>query len=130
MGTHSLEQLEWLAGNWTGGGTEQETEEHWLKPAGGTMLGVGRTIEGGKTTHREHMLIEQREQGIFYVLWMGIKPAVDFELTGVDGQSVIFENPNHSFPQKIVYRRDGESLHARIEGQGGERTMEWSWTRG
>ncbi|MGH8854313.1 MAG: hypothetical protein ACREWI_08545 [Telluria sp.] len=31
----------------------------------------------------------------------------------------MFENPAHDFPQRIIYRRVGDTgLHARIEGKG------------
>jgi hypothetical protein len=43
----------------------------------------------------------------------------------------IFENPQHDFPQRVIYRRDGESLFARIEGQmgGTQRAVEWRYKK-
>ena len=39
-------------------------------------------------------------------------------------------NPSHDFPQHIEYRREGDVLHARIEGaeNGESKSVEWSWT--
>jgi hypothetical protein len=41
----------------------------------------------------------------------------------------VFENPGHDFPQRLIYRRDGDRLTARIEGQAGgrTRTVEWAY---
>ena len=45
---------------------------------------------------------------------------------------MVFENPEHDFPQRIVYWREGDRvLHARIEGviKGKERKDEWHWQK-
>ena len=34
-------------------------------------------------------------------------------------ERIVFENAEHDFPQRIVYRRDGDRLHASIEGEEG-----------
>src|ERR1044072_4949598 len=38
-------------------GAEAGSEDHWLAPAGGSLLGVGRTVVGGKTVAYEFMQI-------------------------------------------------------------------------
>jgi len=41
----------------------------------------------------------------------------DFEAKTTSDTMVVFENPAHDFPQRIIYRRRGtDSLLARIEG--------------
>ena len=47
-----------------------------------------------------------------------------------DGEA-IFENPAHDFPQRVIYRRCGAELCARIEGtlQGKARSFEWRYSR-
>ena len=61
---------------------------------------------------------------------MGRAPTA-FRLVEVSGQRAVFENPGHDFPQRIIYRREGDTLHARIEGnQNGElRYSEWQWKK-
>ena len=46
------------------------------------------------------------------------------------GTRVVFENPVHDFPQRIIYWKDGADLRARIEGtqKGKEGSMEWRWS--
>ena len=46
--------------------------------------------------------------------------------------SVVFENPEHDFPQRVGYRRDGaDGLQAWIEGQanGKSRRVDFSYQR-
>ncbi len=54
-----IDDLAWMAGAWV---TDKDpvTEEHWSSPAGGTMMGMNRTISGGRTVHRESLLLETR----------------------------------------------------------------------
>ena len=39
-----------------------------------------------------------------------------FPLVRLGAAEADFENPAHDFPQRVIYRRDGELLRARIEG--------------
>ena len=49
--------LRWLAGCWSQDGREAGSVEQWTAPAGGTMLGMSRTVSGGKTVAFEHLRI-------------------------------------------------------------------------
>ena len=44
---------------------------------------------------------------------------------------VVFENPMHDFPQRILYWRDGDQLVARIEGtvRNAPKHEEWRFDR-
>src|SRR5262245_15635489 len=94
-----IAELAWIAGDWqTAPGGRAQIEEHWIPPAGGTMMGVSRTVAGGKTAEFEFLRVEQREDGIYYVAQpKGRCPATDFKLTRVTAQEAIFENPTHDF---------------------------------
>src|SRR5687767_12522141 len=64
----SIADLVWIAGDWqTAPSPGRQVEEHWTKPAGGTMIGMGRTIAGGKTAEFEYLRLEQRADAIYYV---------------------------------------------------------------
>ena len=41
---------------------------------------------------------------------------------------VVFENPGHDFPQRVIYERQGDVLNARIEGRMGEREQAMAWS--
>jgi len=47
-----------------------------------------------------------------------------------DGQ-LVFENPEHDFPQRIGYERDGDGMRAWIEGtlDGRSRRVEFAYMR-
>jgi hypothetical protein len=112
-----LDQLIWLSGCWGSGGDNQRTTEHWMKPSGTTMLGMSHTVAGGKTRDFEFMRIVQEENGdIYFVAMPSGQKETRFKLINAHGTEAIFENPAHDFPQRVIYRRDGDSLRGRIEG--------------
>jgi hypothetical protein len=41
----------------------------------------------------------------------------------------VFENPEHDFPQRVIYQRKGKTLVGRIEGatSGAESALEWKY---
>jgi hypothetical protein len=89
-----------------------------MKPAGGTMLGMSRTVSNGKTVEFEFIRIRQDGNGeIHFIAKPSGQKEASFKMINAGKREVTFENPEHDFPQKIVYRleKDG-SLGARIEG--------------
>ena len=44
------------------------------------------------------------------------------------GGGAVFENLAHDFPQRVIYRRCGEDLCARIEGAMGK-GQDWRYAR-
>jgi hypothetical protein len=104
-----------------------------MKPAGQSMIGMSRTVAGGKTVFTEHLQIREANGQIAYIvaLGMGAKPTV-FKLIKSSDNEVVFENPEHDFPQRIIYRREStDALFARIEGQekGVNKAMDFSYKR-
>ena len=120
--------LSWMTGCWAGGEGALRFEEQWIKPAGGQMMGVSRTIRDGKVTGYEFLLIDGDQEGIYYLprLSSGATP-VKFHLTTQSASEVIFENPAHDFPQRIIYRKTDGGLFARIDGKqnGKERAVDF-----
>jgi len=128
-----LAQLAWLAGSWSGGEGEQAMEEHWTTPAGGMMVGMHRDLRPGRQAFFEFLRIVEEEGRIgYHAMPAGRSPATIFPLLSMSDRRVVFEKPDHDFPQRILYWLDeGGTLHARIEGtQGGEaQSMEWQYRR-
>ena len=125
-----LSDLAWLVGAWQGrqGGTEME--EHWIAPKGGLMLGLHRDLFSSGSTFFEYLRIESRDDGVFYVASPRGRAGTAFRLIANADRRVVFANPEHDYPQRILYWIDGDgALHARIEGtQNGEnRASEWRW---
>jgi hypothetical protein len=113
--------LAWMAGCWAPEKGEPGSVEHWLPPAGGTMLGVSRTVKNGRTLEFEFMQLRVNAEGklVFIALPSGQKAAT-FVASSVGKDSVTFENPQHDFPQKVSYRLESSGrLIGRIEGHRG-----------
>ena len=88
-----------------------------MKPAGTSILGVSRTVAKGRTVAYEFLRIQKQESGdIYYVAHPSGQAQDSFKLAKYDKGVLFFENPQHDFPQRIIYRLNGNSLIARIEG--------------
>lgn len=126
----SIEALGWMVGHWRREGEGSSTEELWLPAEGGLMLGLGRTIKGDRAVGFEYLRIEQRDTGVVYVASPGGQPPTEFPLSTLEPNRVEFENPDHDFPQRILYWRQGVDLCARIEGEmgGQQRQLGWCWS--
>jgi hypothetical protein len=123
-----VEDLAWLAGAWRADGTE----EIWLPPAGGMLIGLGRTIARDGASF-EYLRIEPDGSGaLVYVAMPGGSAPTTFRLASRGEREVAFENPAHDFPRRIDYRREGDTLKVRLEGvEGGRpRTLETTWRLG
>jgi len=130
--TSSVDDLGWLAGCWSESSERGTVEECWMAPRGGMMIGVNRTTRTGGQTSFEVLRIADSEKGLAYHASPGGQmPPTLFPLVESSQGRVVFANPEHDFPQRILYWLDGETLHARIEGDvdGETRSMEWTWTR-
>ncbi len=129
----SVEDLAWLAGCWASVGGEAGSGEQWTVPAGKTLLGVSRTVRNSKTVAYEFLQIRENKAGeIEYTA----KPSGQTEATclmvRLSQGEVVFENPGHDFPQRIIYRLKAEgNLEARIEGEvkGEVRTVDFPMKR-
>lgn len=113
--------LAWMAGCWAPEKGEAGSIEHWLSPAGGTMLGVSRTVKNGRTLEFEFMQLRVNAEGklVFIAMPSGQKETT-FVAVSVGKDSVTFENPQHDFPQKVSYRLESsDRLIGRIEGKRG-----------
>ncbi len=114
-----LEQLEFLTGAW---GADGAIVEYWLPPLRGLMVGVNRSTEGDEKPFFEYLRIEARADGIYYVASPKGVGTTSFKLTEVSSSRAVFENPEHDFPQKIIYSRSGDHLEAEV---GADQDGEW-----
>jgi len=128
----SLADLSFMVGSWRQSTETAEIEEHWLPAKGEMMLGLGRTVrKNGKPTAFEFLRIAPSKAGLSYFASPQGRPATEFPLVELAKDKAVFENPQHDFPQRISYSRDGESLKARIEGtiKGQKQSEEWTWEK-
>jgi hypothetical protein len=124
--------LGWLAGCWSRAESDRQIEEHWMKPAGGTMLGMGRTVRGGKTTEFEFLQIREVNGKLAYVAKPSGQAESTFPVKSLTDAEVVFEDLAHDFPQRIIYRRTpGGAINARVEGtrNGQTRGIDYAYQR-
>jgi hypothetical protein len=128
----SLERLSWLAGCWVQQRPSGTVEEYWMKPAGGTMLGMGRTVRDGKTIEYEFVQIREVDGKLTYVAKPSGQAEATFPIKTFSDSEVVFENPTHDFPQRVIYRRTADgSVHGRVEGtvKGQTRGVDFPYSR-
>ena len=127
----SIDRLSWLAGCWSRERANGMTEEHWMSPRGGTMLGMSRTVRDGRTVEFEFVQIRPSEGTLVYDARPSGQPAARFALKSMTDDTVVFENPSHDFPQRIIYRRTVDGVAARIEGvaSGAPRAVDFPFSR-
>ncbi len=126
----TISDLSWIAGGWrTAAGGRVQIEEQWMIPSGGSMLGMSRTVAGGRTVEFEFLRIEQRSDAIYYVASPGARcPSTDFKLTRLAGHEAVFENPQHDFPKRIIYKKTADgSLTASIDAGTGTKSQAFSY---
>ena len=113
--TPKLKMLAWLTGCWSNGAG---IDENWSKIAGGTMFGTNRTVKNGQTQGFEFMRLHQDKDGVFFTAWLVGQDATTFKLISWAGARFVFENPEHDFPQRVIYQRRADgSMLGRIEGK-------------
>lgn len=116
-----LSHAAWLAGCWAAEGKDAGSQENWMAPVGGTMIGMSRTVRAGKTIEFEFIRISTNSEGqLAYTATPSGQREATFVARSIGAGELVFENPAHDFPQRIIYRRTGEQTFlARIEGMRG-----------
>jgi hypothetical protein len=111
-----VEAAGWLAGCWEAASADGQdsAEEQWMAPRGGLMVGMSRSIRGGEARGHEFLTIRTDADGllIYHAEPSGQTPT-DFPARSIEAGRLEFVNPEHDFPQKIVYvQMDEDFIHA------------------
>jgi hypothetical protein len=127
----TIDQLGWLSGCWSMKRGDSVVEEEWLKPLGGTLMGISRTVKGARTIEHEFLQIRDVKGTLAYIAKPSGQAEAIFPMKTSTNQELIFENPNHDFPQRIIYRRTTEGVTARVEGtqNGQTRGIDFVYSR-
>jgi len=112
---HTVAELSWMKGCWRTEVLGQEITEIWTAPPAPVMLGQAVTRRDGETVFWEQLRIEERDGVLALIAMPGGAAPVRFEATEVGEDHIVFENPNHDYPRRIVYTRMGRMLTARVE---------------
>lgn len=111
----TVDSLAWIVGCWARTDAEKGSGETWRR-SGDRLVGQGRTVVGGRVAETEALEIRRDERGLVLVARPNGQEPTTFRLVRASGTAMVFENPFHDFPQRIVYERKGDALDAKIEG--------------
>lgn len=126
----TVDDLAWIAGQWSREEGERWAEESWAGPRGGVMLGHSRSGRGKALREFEFLRIAAEADGTpAYIAQPGGRAPVAFRLVRRAGTSATFENVAHDYPQRIEYVRDGDTMTATISAIDGSKPMRWTFRR-
>lgn len=109
----ALAPAAWLAGCWeaTSATGRSVTEEQWMAPSGGLMVGMSRSVRDGTARGYELLTIRVGEDGgLVYRAAPSGQAVTDFPARAVAPGRLEFVNSEHDFPKKIVYTLLEENL--------------------
>jgi hypothetical protein len=103
----TISDFAWLEGNWKEAGNGYFSES-WVLENDNALHGIGVSVEGSDTLMSERLKIFKRGSQVYYqalVAGQNNDKPVEFVLSSVTADSLVFENPGHDFPKLIVYRK-------------------------
>lgn len=101
-----IEKAQWLMGRWQNTSAKGLLTEIWRKENDSTLVGQSYFIAGRDTLSFENIRLEQRNGILSYIPTVrdqNMGQAIYFTLTLSTDSTLVFENPEHDFPQKISY---------------------------
>jgi len=111
----------WLEGEWETGKSDGFTGETWTTENDTLMSGKGLTQTHGVVMVTEEIAIFISQDEMFYrarVPDQNEGKAILFKATYSDHDHLVFENPDHDFPTRIVYKlKSNNSLEINISGR-------------
>jgi hypothetical protein len=128
----SLKPAAWIAGCWTVTKGTTTIDEQWMAPAGGIMLGMARTITGGKVEEYELIVLRAVDGRVDYEAHPSFQTPAVFTASHLSDTLLVFQNPRHDFPKVIAYRKAGpDSLVASVAAgtAPGDRTIAFPYHR-
>ena len=127
-----IQRVAWLQGCWESVTPQRTVEEQWMAPRGRGMIGVGRTVRADVLAEYELVVIREQDDRLVYEAHPSGQPSATFPSRTIQESTVVFENLQHDFPQRVGYRRSGsDALLAWIEGKQGTqvRRIDFSYRR-
>ena len=107
-----LEKAEWFLGEWGNVTPEGELTERWKQENDSVYL--------GDTVFAETVRLEEASGKLTYTVTVPGQnngQPVPFKMTSATDSQLVFENPQHDFPSKIVYNKiTADSIMAEISG--------------
>lgn len=130
LGAAELQDLGFMAGHWRGEAGGKQLEEIWNAPEQGSMTGMYREMENGKTTFYEFLTIEAGPQGPMLLVnhfepglkgWEDKNKPAAFHLKNFlpEGE-VVFESGDPAHPLLMTWSRTSKNtMDVLLERQRG-----------
>ena len=110
--------LEWLLGCWQS--PDGNAMEVWVRDTDTSFLGFGVSTSEGVIRSYELLRVALNAEGeLTYTAYPRGQASATFAATEIGEQQVTFTNPQHDYPQKITYERNGDELLARTSALDG-----------
>jgi len=119
-----------MTGCWNLVDGDSWTQERWMEPKGGLMLGASREGTGERLKSWEQLRVELGTDGKV-VLWASPqgRPAVRFDGSRSTASTIEFVNAKHDYPQRIRYELKDGKLAAEISLIDGSKPVRWTYVR-
>ncbi len=125
----SIEQLDWMTGNWAGNLGPNQLEENWIASEGNSLMAAVRMTGNDATSMFEMITIEEAEGSLVLHIQQwdpGFVPrtesAMEMELTEITGNSVSFVNiSGFGMPTLGYSHPDSETFIIHVGQEGGGR---------
>lgn len=141
--TSELEDFSFVSGRWLAEVDGDVLEEWWGEPVGNCVVGSFRWMHGDKARFYEYMIIEKREEQVWFhlrhfspglVAWEEKDEAMSYPLLRLTETEAVFEHESRNEPKRFVYRRENENtlvveIHS-VNEAGETRKQGFTFTRG
>lgn len=112
-----LRDMEWLEGTWQAVSGTYTLAETWTKSSSNTISGSVEEKSANAGAYHENLSIRQLPDGITLVSNTGGQNVV-FHLVSNNKDSLVFENPEHDFPNKLTYiHKETKMMLVLVEGK-------------
>ena len=124
--TATIQQVAFIAGQWTGTLGDRTIEQHWMTPLGTSMVAMYRNVQGKEPKLYELLAIEQEGSGLVlrikhFVPGAGLAgrqpqgESINHKLVKVEGQTAVFEGTGDS-PNRVIFtRKSADALDIIVE---------------
>lgn len=132
---NDIKKAEWLIGTWENKNPKGSVFETWNKSSDTELAGRSYIVKEKDTIVFEYIRLIQEQDELFYIPTVKNQNEglpVRFASKNVSEIELVFENPQHDFPQIISYTKiTSDSLIAKISGtkNGQERKQSFPMTR-
>lgn len=126
------DSIGWLTGCWEWRTPSRVVEEQWSSTTGGTLLGFSKTTVRDSLREYEFIRIDAAGDALIYHAQPVRQAPAQFRALPPFDSVLTFTNPQHDFPQRVIYRRLGpDTIRARVEGtrNGQTRGFDYPYVR-